>query len=145
VSIRCATGKCSWTFVVRNVHFPVDNVVEGHRVQLHQDTDDTRLYIALRPSDDSPSCHTASVMSCQSHWFRARTECFSIQARRKQFFSELVHCGKKLTHPLVSTSLKPKLLSVQQSSCSVLHSTKTCPSIVTSQTLFADALTKREL
>jgi len=33
---------------------PVDNVVSAHRLHLHQYADDTQLYMAVRPADNSP-------------------------------------------------------------------------------------------
>ena len=48
---------------------PVDNVVSAHRLHLHQYADDTQLYMAVRPADNSPLEAASQCVSNVSRWF----------------------------------------------------------------------------
>ena len=48
---------------------PVDNVVSAHRLHLHQYADDTQLYTAVRPADNSPLEAASQRVSDVSRWF----------------------------------------------------------------------------
>jgi hypothetical protein len=98
---------------------PVDNVVSAHRLHLHQYADDTQLYMAVRPADNSPLEAASHCVSDVSRWFlengmslnpnKTEAVLFGTRAQRKKVDTS---AGMDVTGARVAFSPIVKLLGV---------------------------------
>jgi len=98
---------------------PVDNVVSAHRLHRHQYADDTQLYMAVRPADNSPLEAASQCISDVSSWFlengmllnpnKTEAVLFGTRAQRKKIDTS---AGIDVTGTNVVFSPSVKLLGV---------------------------------
>jgi len=98
---------------------PVDNVVSEHRLHLQQYADDTQLYMAVRPADNSPLEAASQCVRDVSRWFlengtllnpnKMEAVLFGTRAQRKKIDTS---AGIDVTGANVAFSPSVKLLGV---------------------------------
>jgi hypothetical protein len=98
---------------------PVNNVVSAHRLHLHQYADDTQLYMAVRPADNSPLEAASHCVSDVSRWFlengmllnpnKTEAVLFGTRAQRKKVDTS---AGIDITGAKIAFSPSVKLLGV---------------------------------
>jgi len=99
--------------------FPVDNVVSAHCLHLHQYADNTHLYMAVRPADNSPLEAASHCVSDVSRWFlengmllnlnKTEAVLFRTRAQRKKIDTS---DGNDVTGANIAFSPSVKLLGV---------------------------------